>query len=77
MSGWAIHGLGSLYELNVFRERAQPVLERLVRINDDFQFTIGQPPDRTGAFRGQGNFYRLTVQPEGVGDPKDPADVME
>jgi len=49
----------------------------LVRINDDFQFAIGQPPDRTGAFWGQGNFDPLAVQSERVGDPKDPADVME
>ena len=61
----------------MFRERSQPVLERLVRINDDFQFSIGQLPDRTGAFRGQGNFYPLAVQSERVGDPKDPADVVE
>jgi len=67
----------SLYELNVFRERSQPVLERLVRINDNFQFAVGQPPDRTGAFRGQGYFDPLAVQSERVRDPKDPADVME
>jgi hypothetical protein len=67
----------SLYELNVFRERPQPVLERLVRINDDFQFAIGQPPDRTGAFRGQGDFDPFAVQSERVGDPKDLIDVMK
>jgi hypothetical protein len=61
----------------VFRERFQPVIERLVRINDDFQLAIGQPPDDTGAFRGQWNFDPLAVQPERVGDPKDPADVFE
>ena len=61
----------------MFRERSQPVLERLVRINDDFQLAIGQPPDDTWAFRRQRDFDPLAVQTERVGDLKDPADVFE
>jgi hypothetical protein len=76
MGGWTIH-LGSLYELNVFRERSQPVLERLVRIDDDFQLAIGQPPDYAWTFWGQRDFDPLAVQTERVGDLKDPADVFE
>ena len=59
----------------MFRERSQPVLERLVRINDDFQFAIGQSPDGTWAFRGQRDFDPLAVQPKRVGNPKDPVDM--
>jgi len=69
--------LGFLYELNVFRERSQPVLERLVRIHDYFQLAIRQPPDDTRVFRRQRDFNPLAVQSERVGDPKDSADMVE
>ena len=44
------------------RERSQPVLERLFRINDDFQLTIGQPSDDTWIFWRQRDFDPLAVQ---------------
>lgn len=61
----------------MFRERSQPVLERFVRIDDDFQFAIGQSPDNTRAFRGQWDFNPFAIQAERVGDLKDPADLFE
>jgi len=61
----------------MFRERSQPVLERLLRINDNFQLAIGQPPDDTRAFWRQRDFDPLAVQTERVRDLKDPADVFE
>ena len=61
----------------MFWERPQPILERLVCIDDDFQLAVGQPPDDTWAFRRQRNFYPLAVQTERVGDLKDLADVFE
>lgn len=61
----------------MFGEQFQPVLEGLLRIDDNFQLAIGQPSDNAWGFRRQGDLDPLAVETEQVGDLKDPADLFK
>lgn len=59
------------------RERLQPILEGLVRIDDNFQLPVGQSSDGARALWGQGNFDPFPVQSKRIGNPEDLGNMFE
>ncbi|HSB44860.1 MAG TPA: hypothetical protein VLD60_07605 [Nitrospira sp.] len=55
----------------------QPLLERLICVNHDFQFPVTQSPDKARLFRREGNLHPLPIQAERVGQLEDTTDVRE
>jgi len=63
--------------LNEVRKADEPLVERLFRIHDDFEFAIGQSANRPGIFRRQEDFHPLSIQSERIGYIKNLADVLK
>ena len=68
---------GGLHTLNMLFKSAEPLVERLLGIDDNLKLAIGEFADYARSFRGEGNLHPFTIEAQSICQVKNPADLLK
>lgn len=66
-----------LYTSNMLFKGAKPLIERLLGIDDNFEFSVGEFANDAGILRRERNLYPLAIKTQGICHIENPADLLK
>ncbi len=68
---------GGLHTSNMLFKGAKPLVERLLGIDDNFEFSVGELANDAGILGRERNLYPFSVKAQGICHIENPADLLK